>query len=122
MELLNKENGEHICTSLKTAYTFCSRLKGLMFTKDLPKGHGLHIKPCNSIHTFFMKYPLDVIYLDGNDKIVALDQNVLPGRIGKYHKNAVSVVELPVGTIKKAKVEVGQFIIIKKEELITCKQ
>lgn len=94
------------------ADTFFKRLKGLMFTKGLPEQSGLHIIPCSEIHTFNMYYPIDVLYLDANNNILAIDEELKPNRIGKHIKNAVSVVELSNGKIKKLKIEVGQAVVV----------
>nr|WP_197969879.1 DUF192 domain-containing protein [Mesobacillus harenae] len=98
---------------MKIAATFFTRLKGLMFSKELPAGHGLYIKPCRSIHTYFMNYPIDVIYLNEKYEIVGLDEAVQPRTIGKYHKGAKSVIELPEGTIQRTKTEVGHALQLK---------
>jgi uncharacterized membrane protein (UPF0127 family) len=89
---------------------FFKRLKGLMFTKELPAQDALHIIPCNEIHTFFMNYSIDVLYLDKDKGIVHMDEEMEPGKIGKKVKNAISVVELPGGRIKTTKIRLGQSV------------
>ena len=78
------------------ANTYFKRLKGLMFTKELPDQSALHIVPCNEIHTFNMKYSIDVLYLDRNNNILHIEEEMQPGKIGKRVNNAVSVVEFQV--------------------------
>jgi uncharacterized protein len=85
-----------ISKNIKKAYTFVSRLRGLMFTKKFPHG-GIHIKPCNGIHTFFMKYPIDVLFLDKNGVILHARGNVALGKIITF-PGCDSVLELPEGT------------------------
>lgn len=108
MRLINKSNNTIISENVMVANTYFKRLKGLMFTKKLPDENALHIIPCNEIHTFNMKYSIDVLYLDKNDNILYIDEDMKPGRIGKRIKNAVSVLELPSGKVKKFDVKVGQ--------------
>jgi uncharacterized membrane protein (UPF0127 family) len=110
MILINKENGKIIVVSVMTADSFFKRLKGLMFTKELLPQSALYIYPCREIHTFFMNYNIDVLYLDINNIIVAIDEDMKPGKIGKHVKNAVAVVELPSGKIKETCIAVGQAI------------
>lgn len=99
-----------LATHVREAQTFWKRLKGLMFTKQLPTGCALHIQPCQSIHTFFMNYSIDVLHLDRDHRVVATEQNVTPRSIGKKVRETVSVVELPVGTIQQTDTQVGQAV------------
>ena len=110
MKLINKASNIIISENVVVANTFLKRFKGLMFSKELPDENALYIMPCNEIHTFNMKYSIDVLYLDKNNKILAINEDMKPGRIGKHVKKAVSVVELPNGKIKKKKIEVGQTV------------
>ncbi|MGJ9384762.1 DUF192 domain-containing protein [Salipaludibacillus sp. CF4.18] len=92
------------------AYRFWSRFKGLMLTKSIPEHFAMHICPCPSIHTFFMRFTIDVLYLNDQREIVGLEENLAPGKIGKRFSNARSVVELPAGTISTTSIEVGQTV------------
>lgn len=108
MILMNKTTNEVISENLMVADSFFKRLKGLMFTKELPVQDALHIIPCNEIHMFFMNYSIDVLYLDKDKRIVHMDEEMEPGKIGKKVKNAVSVIEIPSGRIKTKSLEIGQ--------------
>jgi uncharacterized membrane protein (UPF0127 family) len=110
MKAVNLSNGTEIANEISKAYTFFTRLKGLMFSKSLPEGHGLHIQPCQSIHTFFMNYPLDVLYLNKELEIIGLEEEIMPSKIGQVYKNGNSVLELPRGTIQKSGTKVGHKI------------
>lgn len=112
MKVLNLSNGTEIANKLTTAHSFFSRLRGLMFSKSLLEGQGLHIQPCRSIHTFFMNYPIDVLYLNKDLEIVGTDETLQPSKIGQVHKNGHSVLELPSGTIQKSGTKVGHQIKI----------
>jgi uncharacterized protein len=112
--LVNLSNGNVLAEDMKTAYHFLKRLKGLMFSKHLPIGNALHIQPCQSIHTFFMKYDIDVIYLDKEMKVIKITHAMKPGKVGNVVKSARSVVELPAGVIQKTDTQVGHVLQIKK--------
>ncbi|WP_413302163.1 DUF192 domain-containing protein [Bacillus sp. 1P10SD] len=112
MKVVNLSNGAELANNLSTADTFFKRLKGLMFSKSLPAGHGLLIRPCQSIHTFFMNYSIDVLYLSEDFEIVGLDETVKPATVGKYHKRAKSVLELPAGMIQKTETKIGNYLTI----------
>ena len=68
-----------------------------MLAPPLPAGAGLVIVPCSSIHTQFMRFPIDVLYVNKDDVIVGIDRNLHPWRIGRFYKKVHYVVELPAG-------------------------
>jgi len=78
-----------------------------MGVSSLQKGDGLLIIPGNSIHTHFMRFPIDVLYLDKTWRVVAIDENMKPWRIGRIHRNAHSVLELPAGMVAATDTQVG---------------
>ena len=82
---------------IKEAKTFYKRLTGLMFKKNIK--YGLLFDKCKSIHTFFMKEEIDIIFTDSNDKIIKAYKCVNPRRILLAPKGATRVYELPKGTI-----------------------
>lgn len=75
---------------------FFDRLKGLMGRAGLEQGSGMLIRPCNSIHTFFMRFAIDVVYLDPEFKIVKLRRAMSPWRLDFPVSKAAMVLELPV--------------------------
>ncbi|HWO77057.1 MAG TPA: DUF192 domain-containing protein [Bacillus sp. (in: firmicutes)] len=111
MKLVNLRNDSIIAEQINPAYQFFKRLQGLMFTKKLDVGVGLHIKPCRSIHTFFMNYTIDVLYLNESNVVVAIDESLEPGKVGKLYSDAHSVVELPSGTVQETGIKVGDELL-----------
>ena len=82
------------------ADTFLSRLRGLMFRRDLPAGEGLLIKRCNAIHTFFMRFPIDAVFLDRAGAVVRVVRDIPPWRPFVWGGlRAVQVLETRPGTI-----------------------
>ena len=75
------------------------RMKGLLGRDGLEPGEGLHIDPCSGIHTFFMRFPIDVLFLDGSGKVVRAFEALPPWRMTRMYASARSVVELPAGTL-----------------------
>ncbi|RLL47153.1 DUF192 domain-containing protein [Oceanobacillus piezotolerans] len=112
MKLVNVETNEVIAEHVKGAYTFWSRFKGLMLTESMPENAALHISPCTAIHTFFMKYSIDILYLDKEKKIVGIEKDLEPGKVGKKWMNAKSVIELPAGTMDKTSTVMGQRVVL----------
>jgi uncharacterized protein len=97
IQIENRTRGITIVSTARIANTFWSSFRGLMLAPSLPDGTGLIIVPCSSIHTHFMRFPIDVLYVNKEDVIVGIDQNLRPWRIGRFYKKVHYVVELPVG-------------------------
>lgn len=108
----NITKNEEISKNVIMADSFLKRLKGLMFTKELSPDYSIYIHPCGQIHTFFMNYSIDVLYLDKNNVILAIDENIKPGKIGKKVKGATAVIELRGGKIENSSIKIGQAIEI----------
>jgi uncharacterized protein len=91
--------------------TLWSSMRGLMFRKELQKGEGLLIdlkKDKNaSIHMFFVSFPIDVIWLNSEKKVVDTSENVKPNTIINPNKFAQYIIELPAGILKTKPVSIG---------------
>lgn len=107
MQVLNLSNQAILATEVKVARTFGSRLIGLMFSREFPMGSALFITPCRSIHTFFMNYSIDVVYLDTQRRIVGLEEKLKPRKIGVLFPGTCSVLEFPAGMIESTDTEIG---------------
>ncbi len=116
MVVRNSQN-QIIAHQAATATTFFKRARGLLFSQPLNEGAGLWITPCNSVHTFFMTYPIDVLFLDRDLRVVAIIENMVPGKVSSVYKQAKSVLELPAGAVKKQPVAVGEQLIFETTEL-----
>jgi uncharacterized membrane protein (UPF0127 family) len=104
----NVTRGTTVAGYVRVARSFLARGRGLMFVPELAPDSGLLIDPCSSIHMFFMRIPLDVLYVDRDDRVVRAQRNIRPWRIGPVHtKGAKYVIELPVGTIDGSASEPG---------------
>jgi uncharacterized protein len=97
-----------VAGSVRVARSFVSRGRGLMMEASLPPDTGLLIDPCSSIHMFFMRFALDVLYVDREDRIVRAQRSIKPWRVGPvFTRGAKYVIELPVGTIELSGSTVG---------------
>ncbi len=72
--------------------------------------YGLLLIPCKSIHTFFMKVNIDVVYLDNALTVVDIEKNMAPWKTGKYHSKAHGILELPAGMADKLELAVGKHL------------
>jgi uncharacterized membrane protein (UPF0127 family) len=114
----NRTRKSELAPSLTIADTFWSRFMGLMGKKadEFRPGQSLWINPCQGVHMFFMRLPLDIVYLDKKNVVLQVVENLRPWRIGKTVWKAASVLELPVGTVQKSDTQVGDVIEISRDE------
>ena len=115
---INRTRNAYLATHLRLAATHWSRFRGLMATEAarFPVGAGLWIVPCHGVHTFAMRFPIDVVYLDGDKIVVHLEENLKPWRLAPVRLSAASVLELPGHTLTSTKTAVGDKIEIALEE------
>jgi len=99
--ILKNQMGEVICKKMVVASSLFDRMKGLMFSLDLPDCDGFLIAPCNSIHTFFMLYKLDILFLDRNFVVIKSLYGLSPWRMTWIYFRAHQVLEMKAGTMKK---------------------
>lgn len=110
IELRNVTRDTMLAACCRVADSYFPRLIGLMGAKSLEPGEGLLIRPCNSIHTHFMRFPIDVLYVSREDKVVAIDEAMVPWRFGRIHRGVRYVVELPSGTVAATGTLVGDTV------------
>lgn len=103
---------ELLIEQLNVADGFWSRGKGLLGRKNLPVGEALWIKPGNNIHTFFMKFEIDCIFVDKKLEIKNLAPNVGPFRfVGPFWKS-YSVIEVRSGFIESKNLKIGDHLYV----------
>jgi len=84
---------------IKTADSFIARSVGLMFVKKMKNMDGLLLDPCNAIHNCFVRFSLDVVFLDRDFKVVKVLRNFKPWRFSWIYFKATRVLELPQGKL-----------------------
>ncbi|MDD5465668.1 MAG: DUF192 domain-containing protein [Candidatus Omnitrophica bacterium] len=112
MKIINLSNNAVLADKAGMADTFWKRLVGLLNRNSLEKGEALILKPANSIHTFFMRFPIDVLFLDKNSKIIALFPVLRPFRITPVYFGAYLAIELPAGTLQLTQTKLADSIKI----------
>jgi len=95
------------------ADTRSKRRVGLLRHERLESGTGLWIVPCESVHTFFMKFPIDLVYVDRKKRVKKVRHAVPPWRLSAC-LTAHSVLELPAGTVEKTGTRPGDELVIEK--------
>lgn len=112
MVVKNLSKDSVLADQCSMADRFFTRFKGLMGVSHFPDGHGLLIKPCNSIHMFFMKIPLDIVFINKELQVVHTIDSLLPWRMSPFVPGAFCVIELPAGTILKSGTTTGDYLSI----------
>ena len=87
-------------------------MKGLLGRRDLPKGEGIFIRPTSSIHMFFMRFPIDAIWVDRELRVVGVSPDVAPWKIAAC-KGAKGVFELAAGEAASRGVRVGEQLFLR---------
>lgn len=92
------------------ADSFFSRLVGLLDRKEILPGEALIITHCQQIHMFFMKFPIDVIFVDRSDIVVGLVENISPFSMSPMFLQAHRAIELPAGAISYSRTSLGDIV------------
>lgn len=88
------KNSKVIIDEVENANHFFARFMGLMGRKSMPQNHGLLLTPCNEIHTFGMKFDIDVVTLSKENKVLFIDRCVPPSKVRKKVKKGYKVLEI----------------------------
>src|SRR6266496_2788614 len=109
---VNRSRGVVLAEDVRIANTHWTRLRGLIGTNEsaFRAGQALWIVPSRGVHTIAMGFPLDVLYLDRARRVIHFEESVRPWRFAPIRVSAASVLELPTGTIRKSRTEIGDEI------------
>jgi uncharacterized protein len=105
---LSRAGGQLVCRC-RVATSFASRFRGLMGVAQLPLGNGLLLPGTSSVHTHFMRFPIDVVFLDSGRRIVSLVPTLKPWRLAAA-KGAASVLELAAGECERLGLAEGEVL------------
>ena len=89
-----------------------TRAKGLLGRRSLDEGGGLLITSCSSIHMFFMRFAIDVAFIDDDNKVVHAVHSIRPWRATWFYPKATAALELPAGTLKRTLTEEGDTLSV----------
>ena len=109
--ILNRTRGNVVCERTEIADTPLRRLRGLLGRDELPAGEGLLLEPAPSIHSAFMRFDFDAVFLDRDLQVVHLAARIPPWRT-RSARRARSVLELAAGEIERRGVQVGDLLVI----------
>ncbi len=98
---LRNSDGDIVCARCSIASRPLRRMRGLLGRRELPAGEGVLLSPASSVHTFFMRFPIDVVFLDEELAVVGVVSRVPPWRVRARH-GARHVLELAAGGAEHA--------------------
>jgi uncharacterized membrane protein (UPF0127 family) len=110
--MIDQRSGRVVVESLEVADTFWRRLRGLQFRRSFPMGSGLLLTRCTSIHTCCVRFPIDVVMLDEDGKVLAIRANLRPWRMVTGAKGTCAILEVPAST---ATMQVGDVLKVVTE-------
>ena len=105
-------SGDVFADRTRVAVSFGQRLRGLIGQGSLGEGEGLYIPRCSSIHTFFMRFPIDVVFLDGENRVLRTIQGMRPFRVALGPGKTKNVLEMRSGTMARKDCRSGDVIEI----------
>ncbi len=114
MKIINTSKNVVLADKAVIAGTFLERLVGLLNRKSLNKGEALVLSPSNSIHSLFMRFAIDAIFLDKNGKIIDVLYSFRPFRLSAIYFTCHTVIELPENSLKLSQTQPGDTIQITK--------
>jgi uncharacterized membrane protein (UPF0127 family) len=107
VRLVHPASGRVLAERLEVPRTFVGRGLGLMFRRTLAPGQGMWLKT-NGIHMFFMRFPIDALFLDRQDRVKRAYRHLQPWRVVPLVWGAHAVVELPAGTLDGLELPPGE--------------
>lgn len=107
-------NNLELFSEVKVADRFISRLVGLLRTTGLSENQGLLLKKCNQVHTFGMKFPIDVIFLSKDGDILHIEPEMESGKVSPHIKKAYWVLEVKSGSCQQFELAINQHLIIRQ--------
>lgn len=109
--VVNVTRGTVLAERAELAVRYVDRLVGLLGRAGLPAGTGLWIEPCNSVHMWFMRFPIDVVFAAEDGRVVAVVPDLRPWAMTLPKRGAAVALELPVGAIARTGTVPGDHIV-----------
>lgn len=115
MIIVNKDRRTTLGEAIEVAATAAQRVRGLLGRDCLIEGEGLLFKRCSSLHTFFLSFPIDIVFLDSNRKVLKAVAGVRPFRLVAAPLRAHYAIQLPEGSIRSSSTKVGDCLVFLEE-------
>lgn len=110
MKIIICNSNKVLVGNLMVADSIFARMKGLLGLTSFPKGSGIWLKPCKGVHTLGMKFAIDVIFMDRENRVIKIIKELKPNRITAIYSGAATVLELPAYTASESGLSTGDVI------------
>ena len=107
MKIINISKNIILTENAVRADNFFNRLKGLLGKASFSSGNALVLKPCDSIHTFFMRFAIDAVFLNKQNQVIKIYSHLKPWRLSGIFFNASCCIEFPAGTVLSTHTQEG---------------
>ncbi len=114
MRVFNQTRGTQLAERVAEARTFAERLRGLLGRDGLGQGEGLYISPCTSIHSCFMRFAFDAVFIDAAGKVLHVVERMRPWRFSRWVRGAAGVIELAAGAVAASGTRPGDRLRLEK--------
>jgi uncharacterized membrane protein (UPF0127 family) len=112
-QIVNLTKNVIIVQEAQLAVTLDQRMRGLLGRNSLGPNEALILKPCSSIHTFFMRFPIDVLFLDRDMQVIKVIHDLAPNRLSPLVLSSIMAIELPAGKVHQTNTQTGDKIELK---------
>lgn len=112
MRVINQTKNTVLAEEAVVAASIFSRIIGLLGKSGLKKEEALILKPCNSVHTFFMRFSIDVLFIDKRYRIIRAISSLRPFHITSLYFKAALAIEMPAGIIQLSSTQEGDIVLI----------
>jgi len=116
-QIINQRTGAVVARDVEVADTRATRNRGLLGRDGLDSGSALLISPCLAVHTAFMRFAIDVVFVDRNDCVVKTVRDLAPWRMAAAWR-ARRVIELPAGEVHAHDLRVGDRLYLAKADAV----
>lgn len=113
MRIINASNNSVLAEEVILAESLPLRLKGLLGRSGLKPGQAMVLKPCISVHTFFMRFSIDVAFVDGANRVIKAIPDLRPWRSTGIYPSARLCIEMPAGTLASTRTSSGDPLIFR---------
>jgi len=117
VRVTNLTKTTHLGDRIRVADRGWERSVGLLRDRSLEAGSGLFIVPTQAVHTIFMAFAIDLVFVDKSLRVVGVRRDLRPWRLSRVYWRALGVLELPTGTIQQTRTEVGDQLRVSDGEM-----
>lgn len=112
MKISNLRNGRIVANDARVARSIISRIIGVIGQREFASGTALVIPGCRQVHTFFVRFPIDLVFTDKHSTVIQVLADVSPCCMTGYYLKATQVIELPAGSVSAFAIRQGDRLLV----------